>query len=144
MLYEVEWFPWFCKRLLLYCNWQHMWDQWPRKHSFINIIFSIWQGNSFVQWVLGGLKDKLHRLWTVLRAYVFIASCISPGCFGLDLPLWVSRLAVFVNQSLGGEGHESHRLWTGLLAYVFMASRISKCTFCWCAPLGFQVRRWVL
>ena len=59
----------------------------------------------------------------------FIASRIYPGCFWLDLPVWVSRLAVFVNWSLAGEGHKAHRLWTGLRAYVLMASRISPGCF---------------
>ena len=92
------------------------------------------QGSSFVKWFLGGEGHKLHRLWTVLRAYVFIASRIYPGCFWFELPLWVSRLAVFVKWSLAGEGHKAHRLWTGLFSWL---CAYPKRTFCLMCPLGF-------
>ena len=98
------------------------------------------QGSSFVKWFLGGLKHKLHRLWTVLRAYVFIASRIYPGCFWLDLPLWVSRLAVFVNWSLGGEGHKAQRTGCELdFAHIMFSwlRTYPKHTFCLMCPFGF-------
>ena len=44
------------------------------------------QVSSFVNWYLGGGGHNLHSLWTVLRAYVFIASRISQHNFGLMVP----------------------------------------------------------
>ena len=44
------------------------------------------QVSSFVNWYLGGGGHNLHSLWTVLRAYVFIASRISQHTFGLMCP----------------------------------------------------------
>ena len=43
VFYEVKWFPWVCKCLLLYCDLQHLWDICPPRLLSINVTFSIWQ-----------------------------------------------------------------------------------------------------
>ena len=83
VLYEVEWFPWVCECLLLYCNLQHLWDTCPQEtfgficpfgfpgQQFCQVIFRRCkaQGAQAVNWTLRICFHSFAHILSVLFAW---------------------------------------------------------------------------
>ena len=126
VFYEVKWFPWVCKCLLLYYNLQHVWDICPPRLLSINVTFSIWQVGIYQN--LDFPLQIVARGWVGAHAetYIFYGRLRCNSTW----QILVYTILVFYRNLLHLGGWQELKYWFLIVDYSIQEVEGTSCTGC--------------